>query len=318
MSIRRKTSVRLIAEMAGVSPATVSRTLSASSAVSPATRERILAVAHNLGYRRVHPRKRAVLIVSQAFLRGEYDRDLTNALLGQCKKANLGLMIVTGENLSELDGCLFDGFFSISYTSKVNHDFSERYNCPLICFNNFSRHYENIYSVNSDETGAIESAVSYFEARGHRRIGLLCFPGRYFSHMTRIEQFKRSISKHPGLVPFFYKFEQEPDYDMLIHQLLTDGVSAFLLPHEGFQLQFFRHLAREGKKIPDDFSLIAWEDRKVSRHMTPPVTTFSQDYQAMAKAAVELFCDLLNNNRRNQKDILIPYRFNSRGSVAAI
>ena len=313
----RKVSVRTIAAGLGISPSTVARALSGSMPVAEETRQRVLKAAREMGYRRTVEHKRFLLIVSDIFCSGAYDRSLIPEIISQCLRVQAGLLLVTESNLEELKDMPFDGLFSVCYGNRVNRFLAESFNCPVVCFNNYQCHWENIYSVNSDDAGAISAAVEHFRWAGHRRIGLLAVASRDFSHKRRKNQFLAAIAERPELTGFLYEISRQSDYWEIIRTAEADAVTALLLPHEGFDLQLLKTLSVAGKKVPRDISLITWENSYISRNVEPPLTTFGQNFSAMAQQGVDLMISLLNAPRQQVADVSVPYRFFDRRSVGA-
>lgn len=313
----KKVSVRTIAAGLGISPSTVARALSGSMPVAEETRLRVLKAAREMGYRRSSEHKRFLLIVSDVFCSGAYDRSLVPEIISQCLRVRAGLVLVTESNLEELRNMPFNGLFSVCYNNRVNRFLAESFNCPVVCFNNYQCHWENIYSVNSDDVGAISAAVEYFWSAGHRRIGLLAVASHDFSHKRRKKQFMAAIGEKPGGTGFLYEISHQSDYWEIIHTVEADAVTALLLPHEGFDLQLLKILSIAQKKIPGDISLITWENSYISRNVEPPLTTFGQDFAMMAQQGVELMISLLHFPRQQVADVSVPYRFFDRRSVSA-
>lgn len=314
----RKVSVRSIAARLEISASTVARALSGSLPVAESTRRLVLETAREMGYRRPGGHRRFLLICADEFCRASYDRSLIGEVIEQCARAKAGLMLITEANLGELSDTPFDGLFSVCYSDRINRFLAESFNCPVVCFNNTQCHRENIYSVNSDEAGAISAAVACFRAAGHRRIGLLGLDSRDFSHRRRREQFLAAVRIHPEMTGFLYEVSRQTDYWEILRALDRDATTAVLLPHEGFELSLLKILEVEGKRIPRDLSLITWEDPKVSQFVHPPLTTFSQDFATMAQRGVELMTALLHATRQHPaRDVSVPYLFFERESVGA-
>ncbi len=312
----KKTSIRTIASALELSAATVSRALSDSPLVAPETRRKILESARELGYRRTQKRKRLMVALSDRFYRGVYDLSLLEEILQQCRSRDYELLLATESNFHSLKEYAVDGLFSLCYNRKTNQQLARSYRCPLVCFNNYECHREGIFSVNSDEAGAIAAAVELFHANGHRRIALLAGVNIGYSNWKRREQFQLAIDRRPELTGFLYEFYVGTEFVELTPRIRADKVTALLLPHEGFDLHLLRHLEKAALHVPRDISVIAWENPQLSKHTLPPLTTFCQNYPRMADEGIRLLENLLQLSERQPRNILIPYLSLKRQSVA--
>ena len=78
-------------------------------------------------------------------------------------------------------------------------------------------------------------------------------------------------------------------------------------------MEAYGALARLGKRIPEDISVIGWENAGFSEHQIPPMTSLEQDFRGIASAAF----DMLEKKIRGEQtgNIFIPYKFHIRESV---
>lgn len=82
-------------------------------------------------------------------------------------------------------------------------------------------------------------------------------------------------------------------------------------------IQLMRGIIKAGKKIPDDISIIGFDDIDLCRLSTPQLTTVHQDTHKKAATAVEQLLKLLSGSI-NQKNIILPTRIVERDSVKSI
>lgn len=312
----KKVSVRTLAAALELSPATVSRSLSGNASVSPETRERVLAEARKQKYRPVNLRNQLLLVVSPRFCLGAYDQALITEFIIRCAKEQWGLMIMIESNLRCGGGTVFDGIVSLSYSAQTNRTLAGAYNCPIVVINNRHSSSNDIWAVNSDDRDAIERAVNVFVRAGHRKIGLLDIGDGGYSQKLRNGYFLEAIAMRPEREGKVYEHDPIQGFRPQMEQILSDGVTALLLPHEEMGPHLLKALAAVGARVPRDLSVITWENHLFSHLLEPPLTTFSQNYPALAENALSLIRSLLLKKRGKLINQMIPYLYCERESVA--
>lgn len=313
----KKVSIRSIAGTLNIGIATVSRALSGNGFVSEEMRSLIINEAHRRGYRSVVPVKRVAVVVSQAFCTGAYDMRLLNFSLRELSKAGYEALIVTECNIKLLSQIMFDAILSLCYYGKNNWELSEKFKLPIVGFNIFSKHSLKCYSINSDETEAIRSAINYFKEKGHTRIAAPHMFQRDFSHTTR----KKTFLEYAGslaMTPFVYQSEHATDFSDILDNIRHDNITALLLYNEDSQAKLLSCLRNSKIRVPEDLSIICWENPNITRYLDPPLTSFGQNFSAMAQKAVWTLDQLVKNKSQYLEDQFIPYSFYARKSVAAI
>ena len=95
--------------------------------------------------------------------------------------------------------------------------------------------------------------------------------------------------------------------------MLEHKVTAILVSGERYGMEAYGALARLGKRVPEDVSVIGWENPGFSLHQIPPMTSLEQDFRGIASAAF----DMLEKKIRGEQtgNVFIPYKFHIRGSV---
>lgn len=312
MRSMKKVSIRTVARACGAAPCTVSRALSGFPSVSDPTRERIIHIARELGYSGTRDKKMIALATAGTEDFGIYDYQLIAELMRTLTRTGYGVHIITGENLHELERCRFDGIVSILYNAAPIRELSEKLNLHLVCINNYSRHLDNIYSVSSDNKNVIGKVVREFAGKGHRRIGML-LPREeecYYSWNQRKKFFLETIAEDRCLEGMIFGNLDDPN---------LSRVTALFFPYESKHLEIYACLREKGISIPDDLSLIGWENPIISQHLSPPLTTFAQDYRSLSREAVRILAEMLDTKRDfEMNDILVPYIFHERESVRTL
>ena len=77
-------------------------------------------------------------------------------------------------------------------------------------------------------------------------------------------------------------------------------------------------LRSKGIRIPDDISLVGFDDISLAQLVTPPLTTIHQDMNLKGRLAVDFMLQLLDGKPLDTRDISLPTRLIERGSVRAL
>lgn len=311
----KKATVRTIASALNLGTATVFRALSGRGPVQNETRSAVLEEARRQGYLPVTQVKRVAVVVSRAFCSGVYDRKLLDSVLKELTLAGYESLIVTETGTGILRHIMFDGILSLCYYGKNNRELAEKLKCPVVGFNTYSNHGLKCYTVNSDESGAIRSAISCFARKGHSRIAAVHMSQRDFSHTMRKKTFLEFAEKL-HLKTFFYPRDFDQNFSDLAYNIRKDRVTALLFYYEDQQIPLLRDLQNAGFRIPEDLSVICWEAPGISRVLLPSLTSYGQNFSAMAKRGVRLLQQILEGDTKALEDQKVPYSFYSRNSVA--
>ena len=309
-----KATVRSIAKAAQVSPATVSRVFSGSARVNPQVRAQVLNLARELGYHGSEGRNIALITSGNTFF--GYDGMILDALQSELAHRKFRAILIPLFSLPCLDECAFAGAISIVYTSGLEKIWSRNRAAPLVCINTIGYHLDGIYQVRSDETRGTELALKHLFEFGHRKIGMVTFasdPSQSKAFPLRVEAFQRFLREHGGTgkIANAISITRVPD---AVRMLLDAGVTAIFAVGESIGLPVTHALKLFQCRIPEDISLISYENRGISEHMDPPHTTIGQRMDRLAAAAVDLIEKQLNGEH-NLSDISVDYYLRRRDSV---
>lgn len=307
-----------IAAACGHSPSTVARVLNGTSYSSKDTRESVLAAARNLGYR--HFSKHSKLLWCVIFENGNlgignYDSMLLNNLLMKIQNSGDECIFIPDTHMHLLDRISCDGIISSFYNPEKEKKLLADYSLPMVVINEYSLHSEGIWSVISDEYDAVHRALSLFYSKGHSKIGILSrLKDENYSMKHRDMAYREIMKRYGGVQPYIFSWDTvvQPSE---AKNIIDSGITALLAPMEMNMGQLANLAGRLGRRIPDDISLIAWENSEASVFFNPPLTTFSQDYKTLAHEAVELLRKLYYKKFTGLGNIKVPYIFHERGSV---
>lgn len=308
----KKTRLTDLAAELGCSVAAVSYALNDRPGVSEKLRERVRELVRERNYEPLRPRI-AVLMTDAGLSLGFYMFSLLNSLRGEAKRRGHQLLIVSRNDLSLLEDRMVSGALSLDFMHEIGRLFPKLKNMPLVCLNDLPNTLENVSTVHSDDEEGIRRALDYLVDCGHRRIGLFCAAS--LSGDDRLKPFLayRRFGTEVELHVEPLEFHHKSTVACRMEAMLEHKVTAILVSGERYGMEAYGALARLGKRVPEDVSVIGWENPGFSEHQIPPMTSLEQDFRGIASAAF----DMLEKKIRGEQtgNVFIPYKFHIRGSV---
>lgn len=290
--MKRKTvvGIKAVAEYSGVSPSTVSRTLSGSARVEPETRKKVLEAVKRLNYK---PNMAArTLKAGGTRLIGLIIPDIVNPYYPQIVKTLEDLALSAGYSIILCDArgevereqtyfeifqhlCV-DGILYVPSTENIDaaREYADR--IPMVIIN---RTFDiNVPCINIDNRGAANAAIRYLIENGHRKIAV------YVNNTCRqynAERLEGSLSafQEAGITEYRrYLVENIGDEEDVYQRTLSlmsreDRPTAVFLFNDHMALSVYRGVIDSGLRIPEDVSVIGFDDIPSARYMAPPLTT---------------------------------------------
>ncbi len=323
-----------IATQAKVSESTVSRVLNNKPVVSDRTRQAVLTAIDILGYERpVALRRHATglvgLIVPEltnpifpAFaqvIEAALSRSSYTAVL--CAQAAGG---VTEDEYIELlrdrgaSGILFVGGLHADTRSDLQRYRTLREAGLPIVFVNGTRHEINVPAVGSDDSQAIDQAVHHLSQLRHRRIGLAVGPDRYVVVRRKLEAFGPALARHlgPDAVPLIeHSLFSVEGGAVAAARLMAQGATAIITGSDLMALGAIGAVRSAGLRVPDDISVIGYDDSTIMPYTDPPLTTIRQNVTAIGEAAVAALLEQIDGHEPTAAELLFRPQLVVRGST---
>lgn len=318
-------NIRKIAELAGVSPATVSRVFGRASGVNREIVQNVLKIAaeHNYHPRISEKQKNVVLITpyNSVYPVQSCIDMLLMALTQELPKQGYRVEILPVNSLERLPDVRFCAAVAIGVEPSELSDWDEHFSEPLIFLDRYPAgkgQEKNIYYVNSDEASGMEMALRYLKERNCRKVGCIIhgIPGEGNASLreTAIRKALKKLNFPAEDTLIHFSGNGSERYVELVGKLLKSGVDALFCPGGNAGITVLYAMSLYGKQIPEDISLIASEQTFFSSYAVPPQTTITQEYQMLASEVVALI-----NKRVDGKCVpqitTLPYRLIKRESV---
>jgi DNA-binding LacI/PurR family transcriptional regulator len=323
-------TLQTIADRVGVSRMTVSNAFSRPDQLSPTLRDRILAVADELGYVGPDPAARALArgttgavgILLTESLHDAFTDEVATAFLAaiaeELSPTGLGLTLLTATASADVipaRDVAMDG--ALVYSCYPDSDAVQwllRRRIPLVFVDQVPA--VGIPSVNvQDRTGA-RAAAQHLVDLGHRRIGILApairgAHGRISGGTDVIDGFvvEQRITgwydalTPAGIEPVVFRLPQsrsESGYDgvrLLLDLPEPERPTAILCFSDAIAQGVYQAAQDLDLRIPDDLSVVGFDDSPLASRLRPPLTTVRQDIRAKGHAAAAALTSAIEDSR---------------------
>jgi DNA-binding LacI/PurR family transcriptional regulator len=339
-----KPTINDVAALAHVSISTVSRVLNNHPAVSRKSRERVTSVIKELNY---EPSKLArslssngfdaVLIVytrsSRFAIDNPYFNIMVNAIGAVAEEAGFELILQSSaddkrevtKTLAMIADKLVKGVILLS--SRVGDTLIQALaglDIPVAVVGKIGSKVPtaNIFSVDTDNFNDSYNVCKYLLDMGHRRIGCIHAPKDHYVSLDRIRGFAKAITESGAEVEddLFGDGGHTLDsaYDAALKLLcVRQDITAIFATDDIKALGVYQAAKQLSLSIPDDLSVIGYNDYTFSKMITPPLTTVAVPIHDLGViAAIKLFAMIKKG--MPETDSVLPTDFKVRMSVKTI
>ena len=310
--IRKSVTIQDVAEEAGVSVSTVSRVLNDKDDVAPETYERVQQVINHLGYvsslaaRGMRSRKTNVIGLIMPDVASPYSVAIMQGVNKAIAQMDYDLIIYTNGDVrknnsadqesyyvSLLNGNVTDGVIVVTPAAA---NFSTAAPVVAIDPNNESPECPSIISTNHE--GALQ-AMEYLIGLGHKRIGFITGRLELESASRRLQGYKDGLAA--AGIPFDEQLIQEGDYttDTAVGctralLALSSPPTAIFASNDMSAMGVYQAAESLGMKIPQDLSVIGFDNLPEASYLYPALTTVDQFISGMGTLAMETIDKLVN------------------------
>ena len=336
-------TIKDIAKRAGVSPSTVSRVCNNNPSISKETRERVQRIMDELGYEATAAGEevaaapiRNIGIILPPSDRETYENSFyLKAIRGIskfCNQRHVATTIITGQDFEEIldsvkdlhQSDTIDGFIMLY---SIPEDIVVNYLCEqglmyVIIGKAGDLAYQTV-CIDNDNLQASRDATNYLYGLGHRRIGYIGSTRPYLYAAERRAGYQLGLFLHDLPVRSDYFVEMESVNSgaaVNLKALLSkeDRPTAFVVSDDLLALALERVCAQMGLSIPEDVSIIAFNNSLYAQLASPQLTAVDiNSYQLGQEAANQIINHAENPNLSATK-IVVPHRIVARDSCRKI
>lgn len=329
------TTIKDVAKLAGVSTSTVSHVMNQTRFVSDDMRKRVKEAVRELGYRpssiarSLKVKKTGTIGMLVTTSSNPFFAEVVQGVEQRCFEQGYTLFLCNTKgdvermkaNLDALEEKRVDGLLLLCSESnkKLFRLFETHVSTPIVVtdWGPDCDHMDRIYD-NSQYGGYI--ATRHLIEMGHTRIGCISGPMDRRSASERVEGYLKAMGE--SRLDIREEWIIEGDFycesgvrAMGILQNLAHQPEALFVCNDMMALGVLNKAASIGLRVPDDLSIIGYDDIYIARYMTPPLTTIHQPTGRLGAMAVDTLIDRLDTKRQKGKIIRIEPRLVKRESV---
>lgn len=306
-------TIKDIANKLGISVSTVSKGLNGASDISEHLRQAVLDTAVELGYTTKQMRgkvrkKLCIFVENMEYETPEqfgYDIILGFRQVAFRENYDITVFPVTPlfQSTEKYDTYMlkngYVGAFMIGFALQDNwmNQFAVT-NIPTVLFDNYVKKNPCVGSIGTDSFEGIDDAIVHLIGQGHRHIALLNGSRNSMISEQRRQAYIDSMSAHnlpfsETTMPYgYYVADAAKDH---VNSLLSMGITAILCGNDLIASGVIAECELHGYKVPEDISVIGFDDIPIAAKLNPPLTTIRQDRIELGKSGFYTLHSLINH-----------------------
>lgn len=330
----RRATLKDVARAAGVSQSTTSRAMSGEGYVAAAVRERVLATAEELGYvphamasslRKQVSRSIGVLVSD---LRNTFYADLAAGIAAGARQRGYTMMLVDDQGSSEEEMSAARAFVGTRAAGVIVTPLSGQVSAYLLRHRIPVVEADRQFSADACDGVIIDNAsvacrmTDHLIALGHRRIALLIDETGWTTGGNRVAGYRKSLEDsgigadqailvpagwdaggaHAAAIDILARRDR-PTAIFAANNLLAEGV--------------WRAANDLGLRVPDDLSIVSFDDARWMSMVSPGITAVAQDAVALGAAAMDRLLARIEEPGGEPVTVVLDAQLLPRGSTAA-
>jgi DNA-binding LacI/PurR family transcriptional regulator len=307
-----------VARLAGVSHQTVSRVLNAHPHVSDATRQRVIVAMQQLNYRPnafarglVTNRSRRIGVLSfdsRMFGPGSTLRAIEHAARG----AGYGVAVVGTTDLSvgdineaveALDAQSVDGIIVIAPTSAaVRAVGALPRGVPIVALE--AEYRPDLPVVAIDQFEGARLATQHLLDLGHETVWHVGGPPDWREALLRVDGWRATLAEASKRTPPLLQGDWSPrsGYAAGLELARRDDVTAVFAANDQMALGVVHALTQGGRRVPEDVSVVGFDDIPEAEFFLPALTTVRQDFDEVGRLGLDLLVRILDDSAGQHRE----------------
>ncbi|WP_246075600.1 LacI family DNA-binding transcriptional regulator [Nonomuraea terrae] len=329
----RRATLATVAASAGVSVATVSKVLNGRSDVSPATRSLVQAVLREHDYVAPAPRREATGLATvelqfDADLNA-YSTEIVQGAVAAGAEAGVGIVVSIGNGVERTTAWARELVAAgrralIAVTSQMNAGQPAalaRARLPLVLIDPLNLPRTRVTSIGSTNFAGGLAATHHLLSLGHRRIAYVGGPATAGCNQARLHGYRAAMESEGAPVL--------PGYVRSGHFRYHDGVeggaavldlprppTAIFAGSDEMAVGIMEAARARGLRIPEDLSIVGFDDTQIAQVTSPPLTTVRQPLREMGGVALRTALRLAAGEKVDSHHVELATELVVRGSTA--
>lgn len=333
-------SIKEVARIAETSKSTVSRYINDPNGVKRRTGERIQAAINQTGYtpnalarnfRRGQTRKILVCMPTVGY---SLFADAMKGVARVAKEKNYSVLIRETQfealsiktlsdmiNAKEVDGILF---FTgvIPYGDDIFPTLGGK-PLPIVAgFEHVNAEQQHFQSVHIDNTAATKQGTDYLISLGHKRIAFISSSTEYHFTMERESGYRKAMNNAGLCIDEKWIARESISLDgarigtRKLLNLSKPPTAIFCACGDVMAMGAIHEIKSTGLKIPDDISVVGFDDIHYAEIMDPPLTTIAQPAEEIGEKSMYKLCKAIEGSKSDVDPVIVPHQLVIRESTA--
>lgn len=304
-----------IAKALGLSKGTVSKALSGAKDVGEATRKAVMEKALEMGYsralRKANAPRIALFITNMAYLHpDDFGYDLVSGFFAAAETAGFAVdtipLTIAMQLETPYDAYIAEkgycGGFLLGLAMAEDPWMKDFEVCktPTVLYDNHVSANPKVTYIGINNQEGMDFSVSYLKSLGHTRIGYLSselnsyiYQRRYYAFLQAMME--RGLAVDASMCGSAYHVSE--CLTQHLPRLLEQGCTAIVCSHDVLAHSVMVHCSEMGLRVPEDISILGFDDIPLCRYTVPPLTTIRQDRENLGRSAFFALTSQMNNVR---------------------
>jgi len=340
---KTKTTIREVAEQAGVSTALVSIVMNAKKRddgtydcpVKQSTAEHVLKVAAEMNYQ---PNRAAASLRSGNMhtiaiivpsISGSFFSHLCRCIENIAFKAGYAVIFGSSDDNADKLGNIIKSFVSYGVDglfivpcegSTENIRSAVSTGVPVILLTRDIQELDGVGRIQLDDEGAIRTALKHLYDNGYRNIEMISSLSGYSTLRAR-ENAYRKVMEELGLGSFIREkmvdmSNMEASVERLLEEAVNNHVEAVLHPSATLCKLSFAAIHKLGLKVPDNMAIIGFDGPEEYKYFVPSITQIKQPVDNTAEVAMDVMLNMIKDGK--PRTAIVSPLFVEGGSTACV
>lgn len=336
-------TIKDVAAQANVAPSTVSRVISDSPLISEKTKRKVQKVMDEMGY---HLNYNAQMLATQStktigiimknstseFMHSSFFPEVIRGISALCSKHDFSISLTTGESEDEIftdtvkmvRGKRVDGMI-VLYSKKDDKvvPYLIESGIPFVVIGKPLIQSSKIMFVDNDNVQAAKEATDFLLNLGHKKIAFIGEDDQFEVSEARLNGFIQAV-KAQGLAVsegYIKNIQFDPHHGkQVITELmgLAEPPTALVVSDDLNALIVLTALSEKNIKVPDDISMIVFNNSVISKVANPPLTTVDTQIFQLGYESANCLIELVKDPQMFRKSVIIPTVIVERNSCSAL
>ncbi|PFV93110.1 LacI family transcriptional regulator [Priestia megaterium] len=214
-----------------------------------------------------------------------------------------------------------DGVICLGYLEGEVEELDKIINKPVILIDTYNHSTNNQLSVGINDKQGSKMATEYLIKNGHTKIGFAGYPNtpggviekRYLGYLEALNTYEIQLDRELT----FYFAGSKNKIDEFSNNIIEkmDKMTALVFTADSLAVEVMECLKNKGITIPNDISIVGFDDITMAKFISPKLTTIRQDIKLKGKESAFLLIELLNKAAENLKNVEISISLIERESV---